>query len=247
MKIVPYWDIHILHMNVLGRKFDYKKTWNKRKPSIISEILAVKPDIITGVECQLAEAKEISNGTGYYFVNYLGSTIFYRKGLKVNVLKKFSWLKNYPHSALVVEVTNELGRTINVAASHLPPFASRASLRKRQQKELCALFSGWSDASIICTDANWSKTFESYIKSLNWISSRLEAVTKFMPNFKTSSPLQSTLFRLGNPIDYVIAKAGKKSPIRVMFYKIRDGRGKSDHNFVEVIIRCGKYEAVPSN
>jgi hypothetical protein len=247
MKIVPYWDIHVLHFNFLGRRFDYKKTWLKRKPNIISEIKLVKPDIITGVECAISEAKEISTGTGYGFVNYLGSTIFYRKGLKVNLLKKFSWLKNYPHSALVCEVTNEAGRTINVTASHLPPFSYRASLRKREQGELCGLFIGWSDASIICTDANWSKTFESYIKSLGWVSARLVAASKFMANFKTSSALQSTLFRVGNPIDYVIAKAGKTSPVKVILYKVRDGRGKSDHNFVEVVIRCGKYEAVPTN
>lgn len=239
VRIAPL-KLKILHANVLGRRFDYGRTWSRRLPKIVSAIATTRPDVITAVECQLAEAKEISAKTGYYYKNYLGSTIFYRRGLRVRVLKTYSWLKNYPHSALVVEVANELNQKVNIAASHLPPFAYRASLRKSQQKKLCGLFDGWNDASIICTDANWSSSFESFIKLLGWNSARQTAKSKVRSNYRTSNKVTSLLFKSGSPIDYVIALPGKKAP-NVIFnlYRVASGEGRSDHNFLEVDVQVG--------
>ena len=232
-------ELKIFHINVLGRRYDYKKTWTKRRPKIVARIKKLSPDVVSAVECGLTEAKELASATGYNYLNYLGSTLLYKKGLKARVLKKYSWLKNNSHSALVVEVTKGK-EAVNIAISHLPPFATRAKLRKSQQKKLCQLFNGWSDASIICTDANWSKTFESYVKTLNWVSSRTTATKKFMANYRTSSALQATLFKPGNPIDYVVGKNGKKSPVKFLLYETADGRGLSDHNGLLIIARCGK-------
>lgn len=225
-------------MNVLGRRFDYLRTWNKRKPKIIQLIKNISPDICTLTECQPAEAKELALGAGYYYTNYLGSTILYKKNIKANKLKEYSWLKGYTQSAVVAEFTFKDGNTINVAASHLPPFSWRASLRKRQQKILCDLFANWKDPVIIGTDANWPKTFESFIKSLKgfWSSSRLTATKKTHSDYRTSRG-----FKVGNPIDYVIGR----NYVDFQTYLVVTGSGRSDHNGIVVTALCGKPDVKP--
>lgn len=245
---MAFWQVRVWHYNALGRRFDYGKTWLKRLPVVARAINDMKPDVVTLVECGKLEAQELSRMTGYAWSNYLGSTILARKGLKFRKLKTFNWLKGYPHSALVCEVTNEEGYKINVAASHLPPFAYRATLRKTCTKKLSDLFKGWSDATIIGTDANWSKTYESYVKSLGWISARVNASNAFKANYRTSGKVKSSLFKSGNPIDYVIGKAGKKNPIKVLYYTVHDGRAfpGGDHNPLEVIAVCGTPPVIPT-
>ena len=231
--------LKILHMNVLGRRFDYGKTWTHRRGRIFDLILKVKPDVVTAVECQVAEAHEISAATGMKFINYLGSTVFYSKSLSAKALKKYPWLKGFTHSALVVEIKNSKGQAVNIAASHLPPFAYRASLRKTQQKTLCNLFNGWSDASFIFTDANWSKTFESFVSKLGWWSARTTATSRVNAGYKTSSKTSSTLFKPGSPIDYAIRRSGDKVSAKFLYYEVISGVGKSDHNFLLVKVQAG--------
>lgn len=195
---VAAWVLTVMVWNVLGRRFDYKRTWSKRMPRVVARIKKHNPDVAILTECQQAEAEELAGALGYRWANYLGSTILYRPEYTLGRKWSLNWLGS-THGALVVELTYK-GATVNVVANHLPPFAWRAGYRRQCMSRLKAFMAGWSDPTIVGGDFNWRKTLESYVAG--WLSSlRLKAATKVRASYGTSGK-----FGPGSQIDYLLAR-----------------------------------------
>lgn len=195
---VAAWVLTVMVWNVLGRRFDYKKTWSKRLPRVVARIKKHAPDVAILTECQQAEARELGAALGYHWANFLGSTILYRPEFTLGRKWSLNWLGS-THGALIVELTYK-GATVNVVANHLPPFAWRAGYRRQCMARLKAFMAGWSDPTIVGGDFNWRKTLESYVAG--WLSSlRLKAATGVRTSYATCGK-----FGPGSQIDYLLAR-----------------------------------------
>lgn len=191
----------VLVWNVLGRRFDYKKTWLKRFPRIVARIKSILPSILILTECQAAEAKEIADALGYHWANYLGSSILYSKAFTLGRKWPLRWLGT-THGALIVELSSG-GKTYNVIANHLPPFAWRANYRKACVAKLRAFTRGWTDPIILGGDFNWRKTLETYVSG--WLSSaRVKAATISRGNYGTNGK-----WGPGSALDYLLTRSLK--------------------------------------
>lgn len=192
------WTLTVLVWNVLGRRFDYAKTWPKRFPRIVARIRKTNPDVAILTECQQAEAVELAKALGYASATYLGCSILYRPGFRLGRRWALEWLKG-THGALIVELSNG-SQTINVVANHLPPFAWRAAYRRRCVSRLRSYLAGWSDPTIVGGDFNWRTTLEGYVAG--WLSSlRTKARTITRAAYGTSGT-----WGKGSPIDYLLAR-----------------------------------------
>lgn len=215
----------VLVWNVLGRRFDYGHTWPTRLPRVVARIRAEKPDVLILTECQAAEAKEVAAATGYRWANYLGSSILYRPSYKLGRRWALTWLTG-THGALIIELSTA-GRTFNVVANHLPPFAWRASYRKKCVARLKSFMAGWSDPTIVGGDFNWTKTLEAYVST--WlVSLRLKAARITRGGYRTSGK-----WGAGNPIDYLL---GRKLTLASYIVQPgtdpKTGKQASDHHLI---------------
>lgn len=232
------WALVVLVWNVLGRRFDYGKTWAKRFPRVVARIRKTSPDVLILTECQEAEAKEIAAAIGYRWANYLGSSILWRPTYTLGRRWALQWLGN-THGALIVELTYR-GRTINVVANHLPPFAWRAGYRRKCINRLRDFLSGWADPTIVGGDFNWKHTLEAY--AAGWLSSlRLKAKTLIRASYGTSGK-----WGPGSPIDYLLVRR-----CSALSYSVQRGTDPasglpaSDHSAIVGEVSVSLPEVVP--
>lgn len=231
--------LELLHTNVCADRYDYKHDWaSKRRAHWLDEALRIGPDLITLTECQILAAADLAgrltaHGMKMAAVSFLGSSILYDpdKVVLTRRLAGEAWLgKGQTQSLLGVEFRiAERAERFNLLVSHLPPFATRAVLRRRQQAKIDAQVKNWLDPTILATDANWSRTFEPFTAKQNWRSARLTATDAAHRDYRTSGGK----FGKGNPIDYVLARRAAK----FSGYEVIDGRRWSDHNGLLVTVK----------
>lgn len=210
------------HLNVLGRRFDYRRTWAKRKAKVAA--LLKGADVATAVECYPADQADLDKLTGFLSVGHLGSAVVYeptRYGL--NRSWSLTWLGT-THGAIIAElVDRKTGKTFNVCASHLPPFAWRQKRREQCMRELADFMAGWHDPTIIGTDANW-RGMEPYAARLGYPSARKG------PEMTTTGAV-----RPGRAIDYVLVARG----VTTGSWRVVSGAGATDHNLIEATLTVG--------
>lgn len=219
----------LLHWNVQGTRFDYGKTWTKRRPKIVDRIKAIDPDVATIVE-SIGVADKLAADAGLRSIDFQGSAVMWNPtdvGFR-RVLFRDVWLGK-THGVIAVELIHiPTGETFNVIAGHLPPFAWRAKLRRRLIDDLTKRTEKWRDETIVGLDANWGKGFEAYMLKSGWASARLHASGISRGNYRTSGS-----WGKGQPIDYVL---GRQVYGLVIFdeYVIVKAAGASDHHPVIV-------------
>lgn len=229
--------LELLHTNVCADRYDYKHDWaSKRRAPWLERALSLGPDLITLTECQAPAAHDLASrltaaGLKMRSVSYLGSSILYDPDTVVmtqGLLEK-PWLGgSQTHSVFGVEFALRVRpKRFNLIASHLPPFATRAALRRREQDWIDARVRDWLDPTLLACDANWSKTFESFTAADHWVSART-AGTTIHANYRTSG----RKFSVGNPIDYVLGRRA----LKFRRYEVIDGRRWSDHNGLLVTV-----------
>lgn len=218
--------LSLLHANVCADRYDYRHTWPKRWPAFVKAVQIHDPLIVTLTECQQDAADALAlllRSQGMLAVSYLGSSILYASTQLqlTRVLERRPWLGgSQTHSLLAVEFkVRATGELFNVLVSHLPPFATRAKLRRTQQAQIRTLVQGWHDPVILATDANWGKGFEDFCAW--WQSARLMATARHHADYRTSGGK----WGVGRAIDYVLGKR-----VRFGSYDVLDGRKWSDHN-----------------
>jgi len=212
----------LLHWNVRGPRFDYGKTWDKRRPKVVDQIKTIRPDVATIVECigaPIAGACDMSSRS------YQGSMVMWNPDTVSFSRELFvaRWLGK-THGVIAVELVEKItGETFNVIAGHLPPFAWRAGLRKRLIADLIKRTDRWRDKTIVGLDANWGKGFEAYVLKSGWASARLHAGGISRGDYRTSGK-----WGKGQPIDYVL---GRQVEGMVVFdeYLVAKALGGSDH------------------
>ena len=223
--------LKLLHNNVCADRYDYNRTWPKRRPNFVDAVKRHDPQIVTLTECQQPSAAKLAPMVGMRYVSFGGSTILTDPDvLRYNrVLDERYWLNsNQSQSLLAAEFeVIKTGQTFNVMVSHLPPFAWRANLRKQQQAKINAIAKPWRDKTILATDANWTKTYESSQRAV-WSSARLTATKRAHATYRTSGK-----YAPGNPIDYVLGQNG------TIFesYDVINGSSWSDHHVLLVTAR----------
>lgn len=215
----------LLHWNVQGPRFDYGKTWTKRRPKIVDQIKVVRPDVATIVEC-IGVAEGLAIDSGLVVDAFQGSAVMWNPATVrfSRELFQAAWLGK-THGVIAVELVEKItGERFNVIAGHLPPFAWRASLRKRLIDDLTKRTAKWKDPTIAGLDANWGKGFEDHVFKSRWGSARQIAAVTSGGNYRTSGT-----WGKGQPIDYVIGR-------NVGFdeYLVAKARGASDHHPVIV-------------
>lgn len=219
----------LLHWNVQGPRFDYGKTWTKRRPKIVDQIKVVRPDVATIVEC-IGVAEGLAIDSGLVVDSFQGSAVMWNPATVrfSRILFQAVWLGK-THGVIAVElVERATGERFNVIAGHLPPFAWRAKLRKRLIDDLTKRTAKWRDQTIVGLDANWGKGFEAYVYGHGRWFSALDTApfgTGQHPSYRTSGK-----WGKGQPIDYVIAR-----PLPLFSeYRIVNAHGASDHHPVIV-------------
>jgi len=227
--------LELLHANVCADRYDYAKTWPKRRPHFDEIARAVDAPIVTLTECQKPAAEKLAAVLGYRSTSYWGSSILYDPAVLnlTRTLLTRRWLTGtQTHSLLMVEfaIRNGTNRTFNLGVSHFPPFATRANLRKQELRWITQATASYADPTFVAMDANWSKTLESYAAQHGgWQSARLKATTRVHADYRTSG----SKYGKGNPIDYVLAR---KPGASFAYYDVLDGRKWSDHNALNVEI-----------
>lgn len=225
--------ITILHANLKAGRYDYGKSWPKRRRAkFLAYVKAHRPMVLTLVEAERPACQSLAVALGMSCCAFRGSAILWDPSrlTRTKTLAIRAWLSGSHTQSLVLAEFKVLatGERFNLAASHLPPFVTRAALRKRQMTTLTALTAGYHDPTIVCTDANWSRTCESYMQARGWRSARKTATAKVNAGFATSG----TKFKAGNPIDYAFLRHGATAAL----YAVRDGRSWSDHNALELAV-----------
>ena len=213
-----------------------RAAWLRRKPNVVARIqrslgddLLSSPSIVVATELSDAEAKELcaALGPSWEYVNTLYSSVLFT-GWEPGRIWEKTWNAG-THGMVVVELSRG-GKRINVAATHLPPFAWRAAARKRQVKYISDFFAGWSDPILIGGDFNWRKTLESYASSLGFKSARQVAEAAVNREYRTNGG-----WGTGSQIDYAFVKS-----IRVRSYRVLRGWNPitrataSDHNMITI-------------
>lgn len=226
-----------LHANLKAGRYDYTKTWPKRRrAAFLAHMKArrIKPAFLTVTECEYPHLQSLAQDLGMKNWGYRGSGILWDPAQlsMTDVLREVPWLAApQTQSLLALEFApiafGYEGR-FNVLASHLPPFVTRAALRRGQMGVIDTIVNRWEDPTILCTDANWSKTCEAFMQARGWASARTTATTKIKADYATSG----TRFKRGNPIDYAFLANGAKAAL----YAVRDGRTWSDHNMIELAV-----------
>lgn len=219
----------LLHWNVQGPRFDYGKTWTKRRPKIVDQIKVVRPDVATIVEC-IGVSEGLAIDSGLVVDSFQGSAVMWNPATVrfSRILFHAVWLGK-THGVIAVELVEKItGERFNVIAGHLPPFAWRASLRKRLIDDLTKRTTKWKDWTIVGLDANWGRGFEDHMLKSGWASARLHANLISGGNYRTSGT-----WGKGQPIDYVL---GRQVDGLVVFdeYLVAKARGASDHHPVIV-------------
>lgn len=231
-------DVRAVVLNCWGARWGGgRKAWLKRLPRLkeriqhsLNDLVQAGPSIVMATELSALEAKELcaALGEGWAFKNYLYSTVLY-KGWKPGRSWSLTWNKG-THGTIVVELTRD-GQTINVAATHLPPFSWRANVRKRCMRQLSAFFDGWKDPVLMGGDFNWRNTLESYAAKLGFDSVRVKATNKIRSDYRTNGG-----WGPGSQIDYAFTQRMKK----VRGYRVLRGwhpathEIATDHNMLTV-------------
>ena len=226
--------LELLHANVRADRYDYGKTWPKRRPHFVEAARAVEAPIVTLTECQKPAADLLAGLLGYRAASFWGSSILYDPAVLVltRTLLTRRWLTGtQTHSLLMVEFgIRSTRQRFNLGVSHFPPFATRANLRKQQLRWITQATASYADPTFVAMDANWSKTLEwCAAQHGGWQSARLKATTRVHADYRTSGSRYSK----GNPIDYVLAR---KPGASFVYYDVLDGRKWSDHNALNVEI-----------
>lgn len=224
--------LELLHANVCADRYDYARTWARRRPAFVELVKAVDPHLVTLTECQEPAALQLGKLLGYKSVSFWGSSILYDPDTVTlnRTLLRERWLSGtQTHSLLMVEFAHNVTGypTFNLGVSHLPPFATRAALRRRQLDLTTQKVRTFRDPTFLAMDANWSKTLEAHVFS-KWASARLRAGTISHAGYRTSGGKWGK----GNPIDYVLGCHGAQ----FTYYDVLDGRKWSDHNALNVEI-----------
>lgn len=214
----------ILHWNVQGPRFDYGKTWTKRRPKIVDTIKNIRPDVATIVEC-IGVSDGLAIDSGLVVDSFQGSAVMWNPATVrfSRILFQAVWLGK-THGVIAVElVERATGKRFNVIAGHLPPFAWRAKLRKRLIDDLTKRTAKWRDQTIVGLDANWGKGFEDHVRKSGWLSARQNAGGPWA-GYRTSGK-----WGKGQPIDYVL---GRQVDGLEIFdeYLVAKAQGASDHH-----------------
>ena len=215
----------LLHWNVQGPRFDYGKTWTKRRPKIVDQIDVTRPDVATIVEC-IGVADGLAVDSGFVVDSFQGSAVMWNPATVrfSRILFQAVWLGK-THGVIAVELVEKAtGKRFNVIAGHLPPFAWRASLRKRLIDDLTKRTSSWKDLTLVGLDANWGKGFEAYMAKSGWESARLDALIGTSRDYRTSGK-----WGKGQPIDYVLCRQVDGLEI-FDEYLVAKAQGASDHH-----------------
>lgn len=209
-------DFRAATLNVLGRRFDYARTWGQRLPRLVNRLTRVlddKTDAAASVylltECGAQDAADLAKRLGLKAHTYLGVSILHGPAWTPGKRWTKTWLGN-THGALVLELTRD-GQTVNVCVNHLPPFPWRAALRKRQLAELLAMFKGWRDPVLVGGDFNWGKGAEAAAAAQGFQSTRLRADTRQRADYRTSGA-----WKPGQPIDYLLSRGLTQRAYRVL-------------------------------
>ena len=232
--------LELLHTNVCADRYDYKHDWaSKRRTHWLDEALRIGPDLITLTECQQPAADDLAYrlteaGMKMRALSYLGSSILYDPDTLVFTRELLGYALlggSQTHSLFGAEFGIRVPgyKRFNLLAAHLPPFATRAALRRRQMSTITAKTCKWQDPTVLAMDANWSKTLESFVKGQGWQSARLTATDAAHRDYRTSGGK----FGAGNPIDYVIAR----NRVKFSGYEVIDGRRWCDHNGLLVTVK----------
>lgn len=224
--------LELLHANVCADRYDYHHTWPKRRPAFVAAVKAIDPHLVTLTECQEPAALQLAKQLGYKSESFGGSSILYDPDALTltRTLLTERWLGGtQTHSLLMVEFAHQVAGypTFNLGVSHLPPFATRATLRRRQLDLTTSKVRTFRDPTFLAMDANWPKTLEDHVRT-KWASARLRAATVQHAGYRTSGGKWGK----GNPIDYVLGCHGAQ----FTYYDVIDGRKWSDHNALNVEI-----------
>lgn len=231
-------EVRAVVFNCWGGRWGGGRTaWLKRLPRVkeriqhaLDDITAAGPSIVMATELSAQEAKDLcaALGEGWESKTYLYSSILY-KGWKPGRSWSLTWNKG-THGTIVLELTRD-GVTINVAATHLPPFSWRANVRKRCMDDLAKFFKGWKDPVLMGGDFNWRKTLEAYAAKLGFDSVRVKATNKIRADYRTNGG-----WGVGTQVDYAFTQRMKK----VRGYRVLRGwhpnthQVASDHNMITV-------------
>ena len=130
--------ITLWHANLCADRYDYSKSYPKRRPYFVTAVRKGQPDLISLAETQAPAADSLAKTFGMKAVSYRGSSILYNpaKFVYKRTILTETWLNSkQSHSLLGIELAVKgSGETFNVLSTHLPPFAYRANLRKSQMK-----------------------------------------------------------------------------------------------------------------
>ena len=194
-----------------------RSAWLKRMPRLkeriqhsLDDSISSSPSIVIATELAANEARELAAALGpdWKAKTYLYSSVLYT-GWTAGRSWDLTWNKG-THGTLVLELTRD-GQTINVAATHLPPFAWRANVRKKCVSDLADFFRGWKDPIIIGGDFNWRGTLEAYFAKLGYDSARTKSAVAIRGGFKTNGS-----WGVGTQIDYAFTQRMKIRGYRVM-------------------------------
>lgn len=222
--------------NVLGRRFDYAKTWPTRLPLVLNRLRRVLDDttqdsasVLVLTECAEAEAVEIGAALKMRHLSYLHTSILWTPSWTLGDHWPVENLAG-THGTLIAELHRD-GRTINVVASHLPPGAtpSRIARRRRLTKALHARAKGWSDPTVWGGDLNSSTAVEKLATSLGWKSARVAAATRLRADYGTAGT-----WGKGKRLDYLLTLHG----VAIRSYRVlrgadpATGAQASDHHLI---------------
>ena len=186
-------DIRAVVFNCYGARWGGgRKAWLTRLPRVKERIqhaldddVAAGPSIVIATELSATEAQELCKamGDGWKSETYLYSSVLY-KGWTRGRVWHLTWNAG-THGALVVELSRD-GKRVNVASTHLPPFAWRASVRRKCMDQLAAFFKGWKDPILMGGDFNWRGTLEAYASKLGFDSVRVKAKNRIRSTYRTN-------------------------------------------------------------
>lgn len=223
--------VTLIHWNVLGPRFDYGKTWAKRYPAVAGLLAkeswkAGQDATVISLNESAGVADKLAKDLHMAVEAFLGSAVLYPKTWRCRVLFRFAWLGS-THGAIGVELSTPTGERFNVISSHLPPFVTRAAMRRRNMATLTKATAHWQDVTLLATDANWTKTLEKAVGAA-WLTAR-KALKVSHYGYRTNG----RLFRAGNPMDYVFLRRPSRAAAS---YDVIDGRRGSDHNALQVTV-----------
>lgn len=226
--------LNLVHANLKAGRYDYGRTWVKRRPAFLEYVRSVDPELITLTEAEAPACATLANLLDYGVTMYRGSAILWRPDrLRLTRTLERDELLAPPQTHSYVFAELELigpRRLLNVGAVHLPPFATRAGLRVRQLAHVGSLTRKWADPTLVGIDANDKRVEKLTRGSFISAGTSTPAANRHHAGMRTSSATRGRQWTAGDPIDYVLGR----NRLEFCSYEVVDGRRWSDHNALDV-------------